>query len=101
MKTTYRITFRNFSIEESNVERTQELLKNLYYLENKEPENWKLFENEIDIDSQQSRGGDCVEITFAETMSANWINSIIKSINSKREVRSIEKKISNFEYEEI
>ena len=98
---TYRITYKNTDLINSNVDRLKKDLKNLYWEEGKAPKNWNQFDDEIDFDGQQSRGGDCIEITFAETMSESWINSIIKDLNRKRDIRFIELKKSNFEYQEV
>ena len=97
---TYRITFRNFDLNNSNVERAQNLVKNLYYHEGKEPKDWKLFENEITIESQQDMGGDCVLVTFDGTPEF-FKNAILKSINRKNEIRSIEKQISTNDFEKL
>lgn len=98
---TYRITYKNYDLKNSNVERLKNDLKNLYWLPGKEPKNWDQFDDEIDFESQQSRGGDCVEITFAETMSKSWTDSIVQNLKKNREVLFIELKKSNFEYEQI
>lgn len=98
---TYRITYKNTDLINSSVDRLKKDLKNLYWEEGKAPKNWNQFDDEIDFDGQQSRGGDCAEITFAETMSESWIDSIIKDLNRKRDIRFIELKKSNFEYHEV
>jgi len=98
---TYRITYKNTDLKNSNVDRLKRDMKNLFWEKGQEPENWNQFDDEIDFEGQQSRGGDCVEITLAETMSGRWADSILKDLSKKRDIVSIELKKSSFEYETI
>lgn len=97
----YRITYTNYDLKNSNVQRLKKDMKNLYWLKGKEPRDWNQFDNQIEFNSQQSRGGDCVKIIFDEEMGDGWINSILQSLKRKKNVRTIEKVLSYNQYEEI
>lgn len=98
---TYRITYKNTDLKNSNVDRLKNDMKNLYWEKSKEPKNWNQFDDEIDFNGQQSRGGDCIEITFAETMREGWVNSIVTDLCKKRDIIFVELKKSSFEYEQV
>lgn len=95
---TYRITYKNYDLKNSNIERSKKDLKNLFWIKGSEPANWNQFDNEIVFFGKQDRGGDCIEITFSENVSENWKNAMLKALKNKRDIRSIEIKKSNFEY---
>lgn len=97
----YRITYSNYDLKNSNIERLKKDMKNLFWLKGEAPKDWRRFDDEIDFNSQQSRGGDCIEIVFNESMGDVWINSILKSLKKKNNVRIIEKVIGYNQYEEI
>ncbi len=85
------VTYKNFAMQISNIARITNDLKNLYWTIGKEPTNWENFDEEIEIESMQSAGGDRVKLIFSENMKEYFINSIVKELEKKRNIYAVEK----------
>lgn len=120
---TFRITYKNYDLKHNAADRLKKDLKNLYW--NKPPKDWDDFDGEIEVKEEQPRGGDCVSVVFAvgigpveinfhggpggdfvsvvfaDTVNITFRDSILKNLSNRSDVSSVEKKISNNEYERI
>jgi len=100
-----RAIFRNYALNNVSENRLTEILKNYYWLEGQEPENWKNFDGEIEILKHQDMSGDtAIVYTNNQKNFENIYNFLFKI----RDIRFIEieyndttkdfisKKINNF-----
>ena len=91
----FRITYRNYDLKKSAISRLKEDLKYIFWVKGREPENWDDFNDEIEFNTEQDRGGDCVEMVFAETVSDSWETSMLKDLLKKKSIRSVERRTNN------
>lgn len=92
-----RVTYSNYA-NYSEPSRLDKDLKNLYWQEGKEPEDWFYFDGEIETKQVQSRGGDCFEVEISESYNENWVLEHLKKTTG---VRFIEKwGVNDYHFEE-
>lgn len=97
MKRTFRITYKTYSLIKTPVQRAMDDLKYMFWVKGKAPKNWKDFDGVVEFSQHQSRGGDCVEITFNDE-NIRWVESMMHKFQKKKNVRFVELKINNNEY---
>jgi hypothetical protein len=86
----FRITYRGFLLGTSSNERMENELKNFYWLVGQEPENWKEFDGDIEIVSNEPRGvNDSFVINVSEEW-AQWTLDYLKDVFTKSDLRYIE-----------
>lgn len=95
----FRVTYTNFDLKNKGIQRIKNDLKNLYW--ETPPKDWDNFDREIEFTQEQDRGGDCLSVSFEDTVDASFRDSMLKNLSKKSDVYSIERKISNNEYERI
>ena len=83
------IVFRNFSTD-CWEERMENVLKNFFWHEGSEPDDWRQFDGEIVVSCKQAKGGDCFEVRVDENAwSGKLLPCVINFLRKVCDIRNI------------
>ena len=84
------VNFRSWSLKERGRERMQNVLKNFFWVEGEEPDNWQSFDNEIEISNMYDKGGDCFTVSIDDkAWDGRLKNSTVSFLKGVREIRKL------------
>ena len=92
-----RVTYYNQRLNSSSKERTEDVLKNIYWRKGEEPADWRNFDGEIQVKAEQTRGGDYATVRVIDDI-YKWV---IRDLNSERDIRFVEIELTKDNFREV